>query len=229
MIKGLIFDYGGTLDTNGCHWGKMIWHAYEHAGVPVSEKEFREAYVHAERVLGKNPIIGPCDSFLTVLTKKISIQLEYLRLEGFVDVLVNDLYAQVQMYTAEAVKVLDGLKNRYPLVLVSNFYGNIHTVLDEFGLQHVFSHVIESAVVGVRKPDPQIFRLGVEALGLRPSEVMVIGDSIDKDMIPAHSIGCHTLWLRGEGWVDAPSDLSAVDSIIDDFHDVLVVLSHEFA
>ena len=35
MARGLIFDYGGTLDTKGCHWGKVLWHAYEQSHVPV--------------------------------------------------------------------------------------------------------------------------------------------------------------------------------------------------
>ena len=73
MIKGYIFDYGGTLDTGGQHWGKVIWHAYERQQVPVSEEQFREAYVHAERTLGKNPIIKPDFTFRRTLEEKIRI------------------------------------------------------------------------------------------------------------------------------------------------------------
>ena len=43
MIKGYLFDYGATLDTAGCHWGKMLWHAYEEIGVPVVEQDFSDA------------------------------------------------------------------------------------------------------------------------------------------------------------------------------------------
>ena len=78
MIKGYIFDYGGTLDTHGCHWGKVIWHAYQHCGVPVTEAQFREAYVYAERTLGRNPIIQPDFTFRQTLETKLRIQLEYL-------------------------------------------------------------------------------------------------------------------------------------------------------
>ncbi|MFC2513069.1 MAG: HAD family hydrolase, partial [Prevotella denticola] len=42
-----LFDFGGTLDTAGCHWGKMLWHAYERKCVPITESQFREAYVYA--------------------------------------------------------------------------------------------------------------------------------------------------------------------------------------
>ena len=59
MARGLIFDYGGTLDTKGCHWGKVLWHAYEQSHVPVGEEAFRNAYVHGERTLATNRIITP--------------------------------------------------------------------------------------------------------------------------------------------------------------------------
>ena len=110
--------------------------------------------------------------------------------------------------------MLERLAAQYPLVLVSNFYGNISTVLAEYGLDGLFGHVVESAVVGVRKPDPRIFTLGVEALGLKPGEVTVVGDSYDKDIVPARKAGCHTVWLRGEGWTDAQPDGSAADRVI---------------
>lgn len=45
-IKGYLLDYGGTLDTAGCHWGKFIWHGYERCRVGVAWDDFREAYVH---------------------------------------------------------------------------------------------------------------------------------------------------------------------------------------
>ena len=47
--------------------------------------------------------------------------------------------------TAESRKVLKAVKARFPMVLVSNFYGNIGTVLGEFGLDGLFDSVIESA------------------------------------------------------------------------------------
>ncbi len=32
-IKGIIFDYGGTIDTGGDHWSEVIWHAYQEEGL----------------------------------------------------------------------------------------------------------------------------------------------------------------------------------------------------
>ena len=219
--KGYIFDYGGTLDTGGQHWGKVLWHAYERQQVPVTEAQFREAYVHAERTLGKNPIIQPDFTFRRTLEEKVRIEMDYLGLTDYRNAVVADLYERTKAETAQSVKVLRELKKYYPMVLVSNFYGNIAVVLREFGFEGLFSHIIESAVVGVRKPDPQIFTLGVEALGLHPGEVVVVGDSIDKDIIPAAKAGCQTVWFKGEGWTDAPVDESLPDRVITNLTELL--------
>ena len=228
MIKGYIFDYGGTLDTGGQHWGKVIWHAYEHLQVPVSEADFRDAYVHAERTLGKNPIIQPDFTFYKTLETKIRLQLEYLQtsyitpLTSYILPLTSHLYEATVAETSKSREVLLSLKKQYPMVLVSNFYGNIATVLKEFKLDGIFDTIIESAVVGVRKPDPQIFTLGVEALGMQPDEVVVVGDSMDKDIIPASKAGCHTVWFKGEGWTNDPVDESPAGKVITDLTQLLV-------
>lgn len=234
-IKGLLFDYGGTLDTEGCHWGKMLWHAYERQHVPVTEAQFREAYIYAERTLGKNPIIQPSYTFHKTLEVKVRIEFEDLTRRGLIDptagvseayqkAVVDDLYQKVVETTAESGRVLARLKQKYQLALVSNFYGNIHVVLEEFGLADYFSDIIESAVVGVRKPDPRIYEIGVEHLGLQASEVAVIGDSVKKDIVPAKRIGCKAYWLRGEGWTDEPIDASPADVVISRLAELLDIL-----
>lgn len=227
-IKGLIFDYGGTLDTCGCHWGKMIWHAYGRNQVPVDEQMFREAYVYAERELARNPIIQSNYTFHKTLSVKIRIEMEYIanKIEGFdaskwTEAVVEDLYALTKAETQRSVKVLEVLKERYPMVLVSNFYGNISTVLQEFGFDGMFNHIVESAVVGVRKPDPRIFTLGVEALGLDAADVLVVGDSYDKDIVAAKTAGCQTVWIKGEGWTDEEPDGKAADKVIAKLDEVL--------
>lgn len=98
--------------------------------------------------------------------------------------------------------MLEELHERYPMMLVSNFYGNIDEVLRAYGIRHLFKGIIESAVVGVRKPNPTLFKLGVDALELEPGEVLVVGDSLRKDIEPAEHLGCQVLWLKGKGWTD---------------------------
>ena len=227
--EGYIFDYGGTLDTGGCHWGRRIWHAYERAGVPVGEELFRVAYVYAERELARNPIIQPDYTFRKTLAVKLRIEMEYIsdRQPGFdamrwQGAVLDILYGQTKEETAKSKAVLVKLKERYPMALVSNFYGNISTVLGEFGLDGLFDSIVESAVVGVRKPDHRIFTLGVEALGMEPGKVTVVGDSYDKDIVPAKRAGCRTVWMRGEGWTDTTeSDTSAADAVITELKEIL--------
>lgn len=217
--KGYIFDYGGTLDTGGCHWGKVLWRGWQRAGVPATEAQFREAYVHAERTLGKNPIIQPDYTFRKTLETKVRLELEFLGLNGYAEPIVDSIYEETRQHTAHSREVLQQLQ--VPKVLVSNFYGNISTVLREFGFDGLFQSIVESAVVGVRKPDPHIFTLGVEALGLQPSEVVVVGDSIDKDIVPARKAGCQTVWVRGEQWTDDPIDETLADYVVDDLAELL--------
>ena len=74
MIEGVIFDYGGTIDSRGVHWSWVIWDGYQKAGVNVSLEQFREAYVMAERELAKVRHILPNDNFHDLLVKKMDIE-----------------------------------------------------------------------------------------------------------------------------------------------------------
>lgn len=227
-IKGFIFDYGGTLDTRGNHWGKVLWHGYERTGVPVGEQDFRDAYVYGERTLATSPIVKPDFTFRDTLQAKIRLQLQWLEenrslgdATRYLERILDDVYQQTKETTKESAQVVEELAKRFPLVLVSNFYGNISTVLREFGLDHLFGDIIESAVVGIRKPDARIFALGVERLGMKAEEVAVVGDSYDKDILPSHSIGCHTIWFKGEGWTDEVVENPVADKVIGSLKEIL--------
>lgn len=232
MTKGFIFDYGGTIDTAGRHWGKVLWHAYCRHEIPVTEEQFREAYVHAERTLGSQPIIKPDYTFYKTLETKLRIEMEYLMSEGYWNVsedeyvrshkdILEDLYEGVRQETSHSREVLTKINAGHPMVLVSNFYGNIGVVLKEFGLDKLFLQIIESAVVGIRKPDPRIFTLGVEALKLNPADVTVVGDSFYKDIVPAKKAGCKTIWFKGEGWTYEKYDETIPDKVITDLSQLL--------
>ena len=234
-IKGLIFDYGATLDTCGCHWGQMIRHAYERNSIPVSEEQFRDAYVFAERTLGSNPIIQSRYTFYKTLQIKIRIEMEFIKEHNYwnpskadidkaICAVVDDLYARVKEYTHNSVELLALLKKKYRMVLVSNFYGNISVVLNEFGFDGMFQNIIESAVVGIRKPDPRIYMLGVDTLQMKPEETVVIGDSFKKDIVPAKKIGCNVIWIKGETWTDEYNDESLPDVIITDLRQLIDIL-----
>ena len=89
-IKGIIFDYGGTLDTRGDHWSEVLWQGYEHFGIGVAADEevepgvsihkqaFRDAYVYGERALAMNPIVTPDFHFEDILREKLILELNFL-------------------------------------------------------------------------------------------------------------------------------------------------------
>ena len=93
--------------------------------------------------------------------------------------------------------VLDRLRHRVSLGVISNFYGNVDRILDEAGITPLLATVVDSTCVGVSKPDAQIFTLAVQRLGCEPSEVLYVGDSFEKDVVGAHAAGLRTAWLVG--------------------------------
>ena len=228
MIKGIIFDYGGTLDSRGVHWSEVLWQGYQQAGVPIDKQTFRTAYVEGERALARERIILPQDDFHVLLLKKVAIEISYLPQQP--DETTRDRWVkEIAAYCDNAARgcidearpMLEGLHEKYPMMLVSNFYGNIDEVLRSYGIRHLFKGIIESAVVGIRKPNPTLFRLGVDALELNPKEVLVVGDSLRKDIEPAEQLGCHVLWLKGKGWTDEedqqthPHTITRVTQVLD--------------
>lgn len=233
MIQAIIFDYGGTIDTDSLHWSEVLWKGYQHVGVPVTKEEFRTSYVVAERALAAHPYIKPEHNFHDILVIKCDIETADLMNRGAWQVddaarkEASDSIAQYCYdYVLDILKVsrpvVERLSETYPLVLVSNFYGNIETILADFHLC-CFKHVVESAVVGVRKPNPQIFQLGVDALRrvtgksdaeLPAEDIIIVGDSYSKDIVPAHSIGCKTIWIKGKGWGEETVDETMPTRII---------------
>jgi len=201
-VKGLIFDFGGTIDTNGYHWSEVIRQEYERHNVRVAEEDLREAFRNAEISLGHNNIILPEDTYLKTLEKKIAIHLKYLNI---IDLSLSkriaaDCYAHV-VTTVEAAKpVLEALRSDYQMVIVSNFYGNLATIIAELGLTRYFRRVFDSTVCGVRKPSVQWFLDVAAYMGLQPEEITVIGDSYKNDIAPAIEAGMESIWLRVKSW-----------------------------
>lgn len=225
-IKGIIFDYGGTIDSNGKHWAEVLWEAYQDNNIPVTKEQFREAYVYGERYLATNLVIMPEDNFHILLRKKVDLQINYLlenkylteqdKSGSYILAISDQCYTFVRNLISKEKPVLLELHSKYPMVLVSNFYGNVNAVLKDFGIFDCFDAIVESAVVGVRKPDPAIFELGVKELNFPAEKIVVIGDSHSKDIIPATKAGCKTVWLKGLGW-EKDDENATADVVITDF------------
>lgn len=235
-LHALLFDYGGTLDTAACHWSYVLEEGYRNAGINLSETDFRTAYVFAERALAKTPIIKPDFTFKRLLEEKVRLELESLSAQGVwnfasdeeqndaVDCISSFCDQFAQEHVEQSRCTLEELHKKYKLIMVSNFYGNLHTILQTYGIAHLFDAVVESAVVGVRKPNPEIWNLGVKAAQCEPCETMAIGDSFSKDIIPAQSIGCQTVWFKGREWEEKEYDETLPTHIISSLEELTELL-----
>ena len=235
MMKTFLFDYGGTLDTGACHWFYVFQEAYQAVGCDIAEADLRQAYVMGERALAKERIVMPEDTFYDMLVKKVSVQVSHLSLEmhqlsfasveeqrTLVERIATYCDAFARSHTEQSTKVLKALKEKgYGFVMVSNFYGNLHSVLRAYGLVDFFDTIVESAVVGVRKPDPAIWQLGVEAAKKDASSCIAVGDSYGKDIVPASQVGCQTVWFKGREWEEKAFDESLPTHVITSLEGIL--------
>jgi HAD superfamily hydrolase (TIGR01509 family) len=89
------------------------------------------------------------------------------------------------------------------LGVVSNADGTIADQLDAHGVGEYFDVVIDSGTVGVEKPDPAIFHLALDALGVHPSAAAHVGDLYAVDIVGARAAGIRALLLDPFGdWPD---------------------------
>jgi putative hydrolase of the HAD superfamily len=96
----------------------------------------------------------------------------------------------------DTVPALEQLRARGKrLGIVSNFSPNCESLLRGLGLADYFDFFIVSGIVRVEKPDPQIFRLAIEASGKDVSELVYVGDSIFHDVEGARGAGLAAILL----------------------------------
>lgn len=93
--------------------------------------------------------------------------------------------------------MLERLARRYKLALITN--GRSQTQRRKIaaaGLAELMDCVVISGAVGLAKPDPAIFRLAAQRLGVEPGRVMMVGDDLKRDILGAASAGMQTAWVR---------------------------------
>ena len=193
-VKAIIFDVGNTL----------IWldHPYlvellrEH-GVEATEEEIVAAEYGAKRVLDEMVRAGRAgndESRGRVYFHEIFRQLG-LADDAFAPVAQRlwarhaerNLWGRVRERTGETLAELRrrGLR----LGVISNADGRVEGLLETVGLREHFEFVIDSALVGMEKPDPRIFCMGLERLGVAPEEAVYVGDIYEIDVVGARAVG----------------------------------------
>jgi HAD superfamily hydrolase (TIGR01549 family) len=116
---------------------------------------------------------------------------------------------------AEYVSAVRRVARRYRMALVSNF-DDARTgreIVTDTGVADRFEHVVISAEVDVRKPNPKIFAHLLERIRLSPEEVLFVGDTAHEDVAGARAAGLPVVWLS-ENKGEFPPDVAAPDYTI---------------
>ena len=87
------------------------------------------------------------------------------------------------------------LQKRYRTALLSNATIYLDTLLAEHGLTAVFDVIVNSARVGLRKPDPEIFELTMQSMGLVPRQCLFVDDRV-RNTTAAQALGLRTIVFR---------------------------------
>lgn len=83
--------------------------------------------------------------------------------------------------------------------VISNWDYSLHRVLRGFGLDRRFDLVVASLEEGVEKPDPRLFHLALDRLGVAPDEALHVGDNPEDDLDGAQAAGMRALLIERTG------------------------------
>jgi len=199
----ILFDFGGTLDADGVTWKARIRRLFAEEGVVPAASDFdRVFYAVDDALTGGIPSTLSLQETVSALTAGVASGL------GVRDAVVGDRVARRFVEAALAhlrahAPLLDRLRGRHALGIVSNFYGNLEAVCSEAGMAPFFRVLVDSTRAGCRKPDPRIFEAALKSLGVTPTRALFVGDSLARDMAGARALGMPHVWLT---LAPAPSD-----------------------
>jgi putative hydrolase of the HAD superfamily len=211
LIGGVLFDFGGTLDAPGQSWHTRFERLYAGAGLTLAADVFAAAFGHATRCAYAAPELRHVSLEATV-TFHVARQLEHLGLrpDGLAAPIAAQFVADSRRALAANTVLLSRLAQRWPLGVVSNFYGNVDRLLAEAGLAPLLRVTADSTVVGAAKPARALFDYAVERLGAPAEMVLYVGDSFAKDIVGARAAGLRTAWLTEDPTSPCP-DPALVD------------------
>jgi HAD superfamily hydrolase (TIGR01509 family) len=233
-IDTLLFDFGGTLDADGVAWKERFYTLYRAEGLDMTADAFAPCFFAADSPLvgGLPPTTGLSG---TVHALVLNLESELARRGAGTDQdglrgrrVASRFLSESAAAFARNRPILQSLKERYRLGVVSNFYGNLEAVCHGAGLAPLFAVMVDSHRVGAEKPDPAIFRAALKALGARPETTVFVGDSLRRDREGARRMGMGFIWI-------APKDVQAAETrgseeppdhaAVTDLRDIIKVLT----
>lgn len=194
-VRAILLDYGGTLDGDAQHWFDHFVRLYAEVGADVPYAALKDAFYAADAALTLHPDVRSFGLESMVRTH-VALQLRHHRRgdDTLAHALAEAFIADTRAAWDRNRPLLRRLARRFRLGVVSNSYGNMPALLAEASLAP-FETIVDSAVEGVAKPDTAIYALAAARLALPPTQLLHVGDSWERDVIPAGSLGMRTAWL----------------------------------
>jgi len=119
------------------------------------------------------------------------------------------------------IELVRGLRSAgFPTAIISNSRGRLSELTAEIGWGGDFSTIVDSAKLGIDKPDPRIFLWASTALDVPPAGVVHVGDSYTVDVEGALHAGMRAVWFRGEPRSALPAEVR-IAGAVDEAHAAL--------
>lgn len=199
--RACVFDAGGTLVHPD--WPRLAALAEEFAGRRLSEEEMRRAFGEMLKCVNEpapgGRVIDQTGRHWTFRAMYGGLGLDEAACESLVG-RIDGAHAERHIWCgvdADAARVLEGLRREgLRLAVVSNTEdGRLRDSLEAAGLAGSFDLLIDSHLAGVKKPDPAVFRLALEGLGVEAGEAAFVGDSYAHDALAARAVGMRAVLL----------------------------------
>ena len=211
-VDTVFLDVGNTLisidfDRVAAELAARRW-TCEPQAIRRAEAAARPGYSTRVFVTGTRPDRSLFHSYLCAILEQVEslAALSPAALDGLVTEMAPILRpdgrasALWRMVMPDVPQALERLQRRgLTLAVVSNSDGTCAQSLDEAGLLRHLSFVIDSAEVGVEKPDPRIFEIAIDRCGATPQRTLYVGDLYHADVIGARRAGLHALLLDPYG------------------------------
>ena len=175
----ILFDFWGTLVNNGVR--SPIKQVKEILGLKMP---FSHYVLRMEKAMMTQHYDSLREAFDEVCEE---FQLENDKVDELVG-LWNSSWMRAEPY--EDIEELAELSKKHTLCLISNTDSiSVNQVLDKFDLRKYFKHIFLSCDVGLLKSEPAFYKKIISDNGFNKEEMIVLGDGIQSDVLPAKRSG----------------------------------------